>query len=98
LLGFIIQTAWRGYDLQITSMTFADGRPLERDKRYSIAFNMFDSRSGGHRFMKLRALLETPAVNCRLHPVLTRDALIDYFRRHKVVHKVAGATELGHAA
>jgi len=98
LLGFNIETEGRGYDRQITSMTFADGRPLERDKRYSIAFNMFDSRSGGHRFMKLRALLETPAVTCRLHPVLTRDALIDYFRRHKVVHKVAGATELGHAA
>lgn len=98
LLGFNIETEGRGYDRQITSMTFADGRPLERDKRHSIAFNMFDSRSGGHRFMKLRALLETPAVNCRLHPMLTRDALIDYFRRHKVVHKVAGATELGHAA
>jgi 5'-nucleotidase / UDP-sugar diphosphatase len=98
LLGFNIQTEGRGYERQITSMTLADGRPLERDKRYAIAFNMFDSRSGGHRFMKLRALLETPAVNCKLHPVLTRDALIDYFRRHKVVQKVAGETGLADAA
>jgi hypothetical protein len=39
-----------------------------------------------------------PAVNCKLYPVLTRDALIDYFRRHKVVRKVADATELADAA
>jgi len=69
-------------------MRLADGRTLERGKRYSIAFNTFDSRSGGHRFMKLRALLETPAANCTFHPVQTRDAMIDYFRRHQVVHKV----------
>jgi len=49
-----------GYERRITAMRLADGRTLERDKRYSIAFNTFDSRSGGHRFMKLRALLETP--------------------------------------
>ncbi len=94
LLGFNIETEGRGYERQITSMILGDGRRLEWDKRYVIAFNMFDSRSGGHRFMKLRALLETAAVNCKLHPVLTRDALIDYFRRHKVVHKIAPVREL----
>jgi 2',3'-cyclic-nucleotide 2'-phosphodiesterase/3'-nucleotidase len=98
LLGFNIETEGRGYDRQITSMALANGQLLERDKRYAIAFNVFDSRSGGHRFMKLRALLEMPTVNCKLHPMLTRDALIDYFRRHKVVHKIAGATGLANAA
>jgi hypothetical protein len=38
--------------------------------------------------MKLRALLDTPAVNSRFHQVQTRDALIDYFQRHKIVHKI----------
>jgi len=70
-------------------MRLADGRTLERGKRYVIAFNTFDSRSGGHRFMKLRALLEMPATRCTFHPLQTRDAMIDYFRRHQVVHKVA---------
>jgi len=70
-------------------MRLANGGTLERDKRYSIAFNAFDSRSAGHRFMKLRALLETPATRCVFHPVQTRDAMIDYFRRHQVVHKIA---------
>src|SRR5437868_13981768 len=88
LLGFEIETEGVGYERRITAMRLADGRTLERDKRYSIAFNTFDSRSGGHRFMKLRALLETPATRCTFDPVQTRDAMIDYFRRHRVVHKV----------
>jgi 5'-nucleotidase / UDP-sugar diphosphatase len=93
LLGFEIKTEGRGYDHRITSMTLDDGRPLERGKKYVIAFNSFDSRSAGHRFMKLRALLETAAVKCTMHPIQTRDALIDYFRRHKVVHRIAAARD-----
>ena len=69
-------------------MTFSDGRALERGKKYVIAVNTFDARSGGHHFMKLRALLDRPEANCVLHPVQTRDAVIDYFRRHKVVQRI----------
>jgi 2',3'-cyclic-nucleotide 2'-phosphodiesterase/3'-nucleotidase len=89
LLGFEIETEGVGHERRITAMRLADGRTLERDKRYPIAFNTFDSRSGGHRFMTLRALLETAATRCVFHPVQTRDAMIDYFRRHQVVHKIA---------
>jgi 2',3'-cyclic-nucleotide 2'-phosphodiesterase (5'-nucleotidase family) len=89
LLGFNITTEGRGDERRITAMTRDDGRPLEREKKYVVAFNTFDSRSGGHRFMKLRALLETPAARCAFHHIQTRDALIEYFRRHKIVHKIA---------
>jgi len=98
LLGFGIRTEGRGYERRITSMTFEDGRPLGRGKKYVIAFNAFDSRSAGHRFMKLRTLLETPSANCTLHQVQTRDALIDYFRRHRIVHKIVAARKLAVAA
>ncbi len=98
LVGFDIRTVGRGYERQITSITWAGGRSLDRGKKYVIAFNTFDSRSGGHRFMKLRTLLETPGASCTLHPVQTRDALIDYFRRHGIVHKVAASKELAAAA
>jgi 5'-nucleotidase / UDP-sugar diphosphatase len=98
LLGFAIKTEGRGYDGRITSMTLNDGRPLDRGKKYVIAFNSFDSRSAGHRFMKLRALLETPAANCTMHLVQTRDALIDYFRHHKLVHRIATARDWATAA
>jgi len=89
LIGFQIATEGTGYERRITTMRLAGGRPLEPDKRYSVAFNTFDSRSGGHRFMKLRALLERPATNCTFHHLLTRDAVIAYFRRHIVVQKIA---------
>ena len=79
-------------------MTLQDGRPLERRKKYVIALNSFDARSAGHHFMKLRTLLETPSANCVMHPVQTRDALIDYFRRRKIVRKIAAANELLAAA
>ena len=98
LLGFEMKIEGRGSERRITSMTLANGRPLDRARKYSVAFNTFDSRSGGHRFMKLRALLERPEVNCTLHPLQTRDALIDYFRRHKLVDKIAGAPQLAVAA
>jgi DNA phosphorothioation-dependent restriction protein DptG len=98
LLGFEVKLEGRGAACRITSMTLQDGRPLERSKKYLIALNSFDARSAGHHFMKLRALLETQSANCAMHPVQTRDALIDYFRRHKIVHKIATAGELAAVA
>jgi 2',3'-cyclic-nucleotide 2'-phosphodiesterase/3'-nucleotidase len=89
LVGIDVVTERNGYDHRIVSMRLADGRPLERDRRYVIAFNTFDAQSAGHRFMKLRVLLKSPTANCKLHDMQTRDALIDYFRRHKVVRKIS---------
>ena len=89
LVGIELKVEGRGPDRRIVSMMFSDGRPLERAKKYVVAVNSFDARSGGHHFMKLRALLDRPEANRVLHPVQTRDALIDYFRRHKVVHRIA---------
>jgi 5'-nucleotidase / UDP-sugar diphosphatase len=89
LLGFEITTEGQGNNCRIVSMALADGRPLDRSKKYLVAFNSFDSRSGGHHFMKLRALLETSSAHYVLHPVQTRDAVIEYFQRHKTVHKIA---------
>jgi 2',3'-cyclic-nucleotide 2'-phosphodiesterase (5'-nucleotidase family) len=88
IVGLSVRTEGSGAQRRVTGLSFEDGRFLERGRRYVIAFNTFDSRSGGHRFMKLRSLLEGNAVNCRLHDVQTRDALIEYFRRHRIVHKI----------
>jgi len=98
LLGLEVKTQGRGIDCRIVSMTLPNGQPLERNKKYVIALNSFDSRSGGHHFMKLRALLERPAAQYVLHPVQTRDALIGYFQRHKIVHRIARANPVAFAA
>ena len=89
LIGFEIRTEGAATKRRIISIRSVEGHPLEPDKRYLIAFNSFDSRSAGHRFMKLRVLLEQPATHCTLHPILTRDAIIGFFQRHRVVHKIA---------
>jgi 2',3'-cyclic-nucleotide 2'-phosphodiesterase (5'-nucleotidase family) len=88
LVGFNVTTEGTGSSRRVRSIAFANGRPLGRSDKYVIAFNTFDSRSAGHRFMKLRSLLDNAAASCRLHDVQTRDALIDYFRRHKIVRKI----------
>ena len=93
LIGFAIRTEGRGVERRISQIALENGRLLERDKKYVIAFNTFDSRSAGHRFMKLRDLLAGAAANCTFHPVQTRDALIDYFRHHKVVRRIAATME-----
>src|SRR6266513_288304 len=98
LLGIAVRVEGRGSDRRINSMTSPDGRALERDKRYVVALNSFDARSGGHHFMKLRALLERAEAKCVLHPVQTRDAVIDYFRRHKIVQRIGAIPLLGIAA
>jgi 2',3'-cyclic-nucleotide 2'-phosphodiesterase/3'-nucleotidase len=98
LLGFQVRTEGRGDDCKIVSMTLANRKPLDRNKKYVIAVNSFDARSGGHHFMKLRAFLERPEANCILHPVQTRDALIGYFQRHKMVHRIAATNPLAIAA
>jgi 5'-nucleotidase / UDP-sugar diphosphatase len=98
LLGFEVKTEGRGDDCKIVSMTLANRAPLDRNKKYSIAFNSFDARSAGHHFMKLRMFLERPEAKCVLHPVQTRDALIGYFQRHKIVHPIAAIKPLATAA
>jgi 2',3'-cyclic-nucleotide 2'-phosphodiesterase/3'-nucleotidase len=98
LLGFELKTEGRGDDCKIVSMSLANREPLDRNKKYGIAFNSFDARSGGHHFMKLRAFLERPEANCILHPVQTRDALIGYFQRHKIVRRIAVVNPFAAAA
>jgi 5'-nucleotidase / UDP-sugar diphosphatase len=98
LLGFELKTEGRGDGCKIVSMTLANREPLDQNKKYVIALNSFDARSGGHHFMKLRAFLERPEANCILHPVQTRDALIGYFQRHKIVHRIAAVNPLAIAA
>src|SRR5881394_245796 len=98
LLGFAVKAKGRGGDCKIVSMTLANGEPLDRNKKYVIALNSFDARSGGHHFMKLRVFLERPEAHCTLHPVQTRDALIGYFQRHKVVRRIAAIRPLASAA
>src|SRR6266508_1641265 len=98
MLGLELKVEERGIDRRVVSRMVPDWRPLERGNKYIVAVNSFDARSGGHHFMKLRALLDRPESKCVLHPVQTRDAVIDYFQRHKVVRRIAARRPLDIAA
>ena len=98
LTGFSVTVEGQGSDRRLTSLRLADARPVDPGKRYRIAFNTFDASSGGHRFMRLRALLDRPEAHRIFHPAQTRDAVIDYFRHHKVVHPIPNGQSLRAAA
>ena len=87
LAGFRFSLTGERRQRRLTILSRADGRPLDPARRYRIALNTFDASSGGHRFMKLREMLARPEARCTFHPVQTRDALIAYFHRHKVVRR-----------
>ncbi len=93
LAGFAVSLAGKGSDLRLTSLRLADGRPLDPSKRYRVALNTFDASSGGHRFMKLREILSRPEARSTIQPVQTRDALIEYFRRHQTVGRIKPLAE-----
>lgn len=48
------------------------------DDRLTLAFNSYDSQSGGRRLTKLREILARPTANRRLTQLDTRTALIDH--------------------
>ena len=78
LMGLQVVTHQEGETWKVRSINAADGKPLAPERRVRIAFNSFDARSGGQRFMKLREILATAACETRLEPVETRAALADY--------------------
>jgi 2',3'-cyclic-nucleotide 2'-phosphodiesterase/3'-nucleotidase len=87
LAGFRYDLGGKGGAGRLTNLRRADDRPLEPGRRYRIAMNTFDASSGGHRFMKLREMLARPEARMTFHPLQTRDALISYFKRHKVIDR-----------
>lgn len=54
-----------------------DGSDLPNDKPVTIAFNSYDSQSGGRQLMRLREILEHPSSRRRHHDINTRGALIE---------------------
>jgi len=82
LIGFEVRTSGSGRHRKVISAAPKSASVRTRGARYTIALNTFDSRSAGHRFMKLRDMLERPEARCVFHEVQTRDALIELFRRH----------------
>ncbi len=87
LAGFRFEVEGDQRSRRLTNLRRADGRPLDLTRRYRVALNTFDASSAGHRFMKLREILQRPESGMTLHPIQTREALIAYFRYHRIVRR-----------
>ncbi len=70
---------------QIEDLRALDGSPLPVKTAYRIALNSYDSQSAGQRFPTVAKLVAGSSSRRILHPILIRDALIDFFlERHQV--------------
>jgi 2',3'-cyclic-nucleotide 2'-phosphodiesterase (5'-nucleotidase family) len=98
LAGFRFDLSGERTNRRVINLRLADGQRLDPARLYRIAMNTFDASSAGHRFMKLRQILERPEAKLTFHPVQTRDALITYFRERKTVRKEAFLPSLPKAA
>ncbi|NDC54493.1 MAG: bifunctional metallophosphatase/5'-nucleotidase [Planctomycetia bacterium] len=54
-----------------------DGREVDPDRRFTIAFNSYDAQSAGRRLLKLREILDQPAARLTTTPLDTRTALVE---------------------
>ena len=61
-----------------TKKFFYKGQPVDRDRRYRIAFNTYDAQSGGQDLMRLSEIVARPESKRQDTPVATRQALMDY--------------------
>ena len=55
----------------------SEGTELPADKPVTVAFNSYDSQSGGHRLMRMREIVHLPSSARRPIDINTRDALIE---------------------
>ncbi|MFZ4776888.1 MAG: 5'-nucleotidase C-terminal domain-containing protein, partial [Terrimicrobiaceae bacterium] len=78
LMGIQVKLAEGPRTKRIEGLADKDGQPLDSARRYRIAMNTFDASSAGQRLMKLRAIMESPSANATIHPVQTREALIEF--------------------
>jgi len=67
---------------RVVTLTRADGSPLDEKQQLAVAFNSYELASGGLRWNKLRALADRPEAKLVEYDFQTRQALIDFVRRH----------------
>ena len=88
IMGMHVQSEGLRGPMTVHEIFDRDGRPLHRNRRYTVAFNSYDAASGGQSLMQTREILRRSASRMRRHPVLTRHALIDYFTKRGEVGPV----------
>ncbi|MEM0897865.1 MAG: bifunctional UDP-sugar hydrolase/5'-nucleotidase [Verrucomicrobiota bacterium] len=80
LMGVEVEFTKSGNGIKVANLRDSKTRRSFRaDETITVAFNSYDAQSGGQRMMKLRGLIEEPSSRSQLHPIETRECLIDFF-------------------
>jgi 2',3'-cyclic-nucleotide 2'-phosphodiesterase/3'-nucleotidase len=79
IMGLRVEAAATGKEWRVTDLRQPNGAPLSPQKKYRIAVNSHDSQSAGGRLPVLAQMVADPNARRVLHPVGTRDAVIDFF-------------------
>lgn len=88
IMGMSVDLEGRGRNIEIKEVYDRHGRPLHGRNRYTVAFNSYDAASGGNRYLHLLEILNQRTSQTTLHPIQTRDLLVDYFAARDVVKPV----------
>lgn len=83
--GFRVTAEGGKGKVKVIAIRTPDGRPVEPDKRYRIAFNAYDAQSGGRRYGRLNEFCYQKEANFRLHDSESRDALIEFVTARKKI-------------
>lgn len=78
---------------RVRDLRLADGRKPAKSDRIRVALNSYDIASAGGRMRRARAMAERPTCELEETGVETRDAVVDYIKRHSPIEEqaVAGA-------
>lgn len=76
---------------KVTDVLRPDGKPLDPDRRYRVALNSYDARSGGRRLAVLRQIATSKEAAMESFSIESREALIEWFTAKKKIT----AAELG---
>jgi 2',3'-cyclic-nucleotide 2'-phosphodiesterase/3'-nucleotidase len=85
LLGLTVRTTGTAARPEVVEVLDLAGRPLEPDRRITVAINSYDAQSAGRRLPRLHEVVNAPAANARFHEIETRDAVIEFFLKHKSI-------------
>lgn len=86
LMGLQVDIGQRGQNWVVNSLRGLNGGPLNPDKRLTVAFNSYDSASGGLRLPLLRDILQSSSSNRRLLRLQSRALVTEYFQDQQIVH------------
>ena len=89
IMGVRIIGAVEGGRFRVDDLRAADGSPLPAKPAYRIALNTYDSQSGGQRFPVVAKLVARASSRRVLHPMQTREALIDFFLTRQKVSRTS---------